>query len=465
MLMNNDPAPLDPSQNITNNIPQAQTPSPMPADQPAPPVTPPDASHSRKKLYISIFLVLVLVAAAVVYFLVIKKSPAAPVAVQKKANSTLASAKKQYYLNDSVSGYINYKPDSFKEITDTRIPKIAVPDPNVNSIIVTANLVSFKDSGLYLYDIKANKTYKLTDGGGSPRIMSDHYLLYGFDTGSGSSKQLGGKLLDLQTGQTQTVFSGAPEDVPGTVCCSVSPDGFKAAFVQKDKISIWDIRTGKTTDVKATVAPIDPNFSRNSGNDYNTEISYATPQWLDNDNLIYTDKPAASLVEANKPKQILDNTLYELNINSATSSEIKTNKSGIYDIYIAAGSTFVNEVPVDSTQSQISLVLLDGSAPKVIGANPGFAMISPSALSAYLFATLDSPNAYNSADTQTAIPKYASFDPHISGVKVSQILPRGWIDGERMILAELDTAGTQNHEYIAVYNVTTNKVEQSLQIN
>ncbi len=405
--------------------------------------------------------------AAAIYFLVLHKTKSpAPVASTPPSGSVLQSAKKQYFLNDSVAGYINYDPSAFKEVDTTKLPTIPAADPNVNTIIVQANVVGFSDSGLYLYDLKANKTYRLTDGGGSPRIMSDHYLLYGFDTGSGTTKRLGGKLLNLQTGQTQTVFSDTPENVPGTICCSVSPDGFRAAFVQKNKISVWDIRTQKFTDYAATVNPIDPNFSRTSTNDYNTENSYATPAWLDNDTIIYTDKPADSPV-ANQPAQIVDDTLYKLTLSDDKNTEITTNTSGIYNIYTAAGSTFVDEVPVSSPgNSQISLVLLDGTAPRTIGSNPGFALVSPSALGVYMFSTQDS-GGYTMLKTDANDPNQApsAFDPHISGIKVSQILPRGWIDNDRMLLAELDTAGTQNHEYIAVYNSTTNKVEQYLKIN
>lgn len=423
------------------------------------------SARFHKKLVYLIALLLVIGIAVLVYLLSVNKTDSNNLASSTKP-SVLNSAKKQYYLNDSVAGYISYKPAVFKEVEATKLPTIPLADPDVNVIIVQANLVGFSDSGLYLYDLKANKTYRLTDGGGSPRLMSDHYLLYGFDIGSGVNKRLGGKLLNLQTGQTQTVFSDTPENVAGTICCSVSPDGFKAAFVQKNKISVWDIRTQKTIDYTATVNPIDPNFSRTSANDYNTENSYATPQWLDNDTLIYTDKPADSPVD-NQPAKIVDDTLYKLSLSDDKSTELKTNASGIYDIYVAAGSTFVDEVLVSSPgSSQISLILLDGTEGRTIGFNPGFVLISPSGLGVYTFSTQDS-GGYTVLKTDANDPNTAptAFNPHINGVKVSQILPRGWIDNDRMLLAELDTAGTQNHEYIAVYNTTTDKVDQYLQIN
>lgn len=426
------------------------------------PVTP---KHRGKLLYLSALLVLI-IAGGIYYYLSNKNNSSNNTAGSKQSLVNISSAKRQYFLNDSVAGFINYKPIAFKEVSATKLPTIPQANPSINTIIVQANVVGFSDSGLYLYDLKANKTYKLTDGGGSPRIMSDHYLLYAFDTGNGKNKRLGGKLLDLQTGKTQTVFSDNPENVPGTVCCSVSPDGFKAAFVQKDKISIWDIRTQSSTNYTATVNPIDPNFSRTTANGYNTENSYATPAWLDNENIIYSNKPADSPV-SNQPAQIVDDTLYKLALSDGKSIEITTSESGIYSIYVEAGSTFVDEIPVGQTSSQISLVLLDGMAPRTIGLNPGFALVSPSALNVYMFSTLDSGGYYSVIKTDANDPNVASvaFNPHIPGVTISQILPRGWIDNNRMLLAELDTAGTQNHEYIAIYNTTTDKVEQYLKIN
>ena len=471
MLMNDDQihnAPQPPTEpDLTTN---PQTANDLPAG--VMPVLPPHPPHRRNVLTYVLAFVLAAAAAGGSYLLLTSSTKtASPQPAAKQSSPVLASAKKQYYLNDAVAGFINYKPEVFKEVTVSKIPEIPSADTGVNAVIVQANIVGFSDSGLYLYDISANKTYRLTDGGGSPRIMSDHYLLYAFDTGSGADKRLGGKLLDLQTGQTQTVFSGAPENVPNTVCCSVSSDGLKAAFVQKNKISVWDINTRKSTDYTATVDPIDPYFSRTSANDYNTEDSYAAPQWLDNTTLVYTNKPAASLVEANKPKQIVDNTLSQLDISTGKSTSIKTDKGGIYDIYIAGGTIYFDQAPLNDNTGVTQIYVVDqggdGSAARPLGYNTGFLLVSPDGKKVYTFDTMDGPNAYTELDPHANDPNKApaSFDPHIPGVSVTQILPRGFIDNDRMLLAELGTAGTQSHEYIAIYNTKTAKVEQYLKIN
>jgi hypothetical protein len=452
--------PIEPTQQ-----PNTQPVPDMAGGQTAGTILPPDSSKRRNKLTYVLAFVLAAAAAGGSYLLLSGSSKAPSTPTAKKSSAVLTSAKKQYFLNDAVAGYISYKPEAFKEVTVSKLPQIPTADAGVNVVIVQANIVGFSDSGLYLYDLSTNKTYKLTDGGGSPRIMSDHYLLYAFDTGSGTTKRLGGKLLNLQTGQTQTVFSDTPENVPGTVCCSVSPDGLKAAFVQKNKISIWDINTQKSTDYTATVAPIDPNFSRTSANDYNVEGSYATPAWLDNTTLVYTDKVAASLVVANQPKQTVDDTLYKLDFTSGKSTEIKTDKSGIYNLYVNGSSIFLDEEPMGQTYTQISVIPAGSEEIHPLGINPGFALISPDGNKVYLFATQDSKFAYSTVTVNQDSSQPGTFDPHITGVTVSQILPRGFIDKDRMILAELDTAGTQDHEYIAVYNTATDKVEQYLKIN
>lgn len=466
--MNNEPKP-DGAQPASSQ-PETSNES-VSIAQPVQPVMQPVKKRS-KILYLAVMVVLLLVVVAAYYFAFSSKNhDSVNTAATNQSNTNLTGAKKQYFLNDTVAGYVNYKPSVFKEIQDTKLPTIPPADPSVNVIIVQANIVGFNDSGLYLYDIGANKTYQLTKGGGSPRIMSNHYLLYGFDTGSGANKRLGGKLLDLQTGKTQTIFSNAPEKVPGTVCCSVSPDGYKAAFVQKDKVSVWDIRTAKMTDYAATVNPIDPHFSRTATNDYNVEISYARPVWLDNDSIVYTDKPAATEVGGNQPKAIVDNTLYQLNTKTGKSTPIKTDASGIYDIYVVNDAIFINAVPTDQDYAQISIISKgsDGYNIRPLGINNGHIMISPTGDRIYTFDSLDGPNAYTYMGTSDGdfsnSPNYGAFNPLIKGVAISGVLPQGWLDDSRMLLSETDTAGVQTHEYIAVYNVKTDKVEQYIQIN
>jgi len=461
--MDNQNNPQQQPQSTPEPTPQNYTPiNPSPAVSTTPIFS--EEKKSRKKPLIILLILVLLIGGAGAYFLT-KSKPQPATGKKQSPQSTLLSAKPQFFEGDSVAGYITYDPVKFKEVTKSNLPQIQPTDPNVNAVIVQANIVSFSDSGLYLYDLKTNKTFRLTDGGGSPRIMSDHFLLYGFDTGSGKDKQLGGKLLNLKTGETKTVFTGAPEAVPGTVCCSVSPDGFKAAFVQKDKISIWDIRTGKTTDYTATVNPIDPHFSRTSANDYAVEMSYAAPVWLDNNTIVYADKPAASQVVANQPAQIVDDKVYELNTQSGTSTALKGVSGGVYNLYASGGSIFMDQNPLDQAYTQISLLENDSARP--LGINPGWAMISPDGDKVYFFGTLDSQNNYSVVDVNASDPNVApaAFDPHIPGVSVTQVLPRGWAGPDRMILAETNTANVKNHEYIVIFNVATNKVEQYLQVN
>lgn len=392
---------------------------------------------------------------------VYKKNP--PQTSKTVGSATLLSAQPQFSSRDSVAGYLKYNPAKFTEVKSIGLPTIKSTGNAVNVVIVAANTVSYGESGLYLYDLTTNKNYKLTSGGGDPRIMSDHFLIYGIDEGSGSSKKLGARLLDLNTGENKLIFSGAPENVPGTVCCSVSPDGFKLALAQKNKLSIWDIRTGKTKDYTETLNPISEGFTRNSSNDYAVEMSYATPAWADSDRIIYADKPATKTVmegvSATKPT--IDTNLFLLNITDGKSSELPTGNSGIYEIYASGGTNFIYEVLIPAQVYQFSkLSSSGGSMPEPIGQTFGnFHLLSQKGDRLYLFPEINKSGVFTSLDTATKIAKtFNALPPEIS--KVTQVIPKGWAGEDRIILSITDTSGAIIHEYIAIYNTTSEKTEQ-----
>lgn len=458
---------------MENDIITPQTqPSQTSAPNGMPPASPTEPSvqqpqtykppKSKKPLILILILVFLLAAGGAAYYFTKPSKDKTTTTSTTGTKKSVNAGKKQYAFGDSVAGYINYKPQAFKEITTAKIPTISQVSPDINSVIVEANITGFSGSGLFLYDLKTNKTYQLTDGGGAPRIMSDHYLLYGFDTGSGANKRLGGKLLDLQTGKTTTVFSDTPENTPGTNCCSVSPDGYKAAFVQKDKISVYDIRTDKTTPYTVKLTAIDPHFSRTASNDYNVEMSYATPQWLDNDTLIYSDNVAASEVTAGQAKQTVQDNLFSLNLTDNKSTSIAIDKGGIYNLYTANGSIYLDIEPMGETSTNLVYIKDAESKPLTLGPGLGFNIVSPDGARIYTFSPGANFVVYEPA-TGTS-PTDSAFNPTIPDAKINEVLPRGWAGPDRMIVTELDTATAQTHEYIAVYNVTTNKLEQSVMV-
>lgn len=410
-------------------------------------------------------VVLFLLLGGGVAFYLISKTPPKNES-SNKTGRQLASAKPQFASDDSVAGYVEYEASEFQEVKSLGVPTVKATSKDVNVIIVAANVVSYGESGLYLYDLKSNKNFKLTSGGGDPRIMSNHFVLYGFDEDTDGKKFLGAKLLDLNTGKDKVIFSAEPEQVSGTICCSVSPDGFKVAFAQKGKISIWDIRNDSFKDYTVTLNPIAEGFSR-EGASYNVEMSYAAPAWVDNDSLIYADMPATKpvVVDGGTTKSPVNTNLYLLNLVSGAISELITGNSGIYDIFIRGGGNFVNELTVDTDLNQLSKFNLSNEKePEVIASTfDRFYILSPKGDKLYIFPTLYKSDEYKLIDTNTKVSK--AFNPLPTDIgNVSGIVPKGFAGEDRIILEIVDTAGTTNHEYIAIYNTTSNSVEQYTKI-
>ena len=418
----------------------------------------PTGPKKSKRLWL-LLIVLALITAGGVIFYIANNKDASPKPA-KSASITLASAKPQFAQSDSVAGYLTYSPTKFKEVSTIGLPPVESSNPDVNTVIVAANVVGYGDSGLYLYDLGTNKTYKLTSGGGDPRIMSDHFVVYGFDEGKGSNHRLGARLLDLNTGEDKIIFSAAPENVPGTVCCSVSPDGFMLALPQKNKLTVWDIRNSTSKDYSVNLNPI---ADGSTGGALGVEIGYATPVWAGNESVIYADKPATKTVMINgaATKPAIDTNLFLINLSDGKSSELTTGNSGIYDIYTRedGGIIFTNETTVDTGAIQFTEQTLDNK-PTVLAVTSGaFTSLSPAGDKLYIFSTLHSPNGYTVVDTNTKITD--SFNPLPDAItKASQIIPKGWAGKDKIILEILDTAGVTNHEYIAIYNTSTDKVEQ-----
>lgn len=446
-------------------VPTPQTQNNSFQPPPGQPVTPPEnltGKPRRKKLtLIAIALILVLAGGIIYYF--VTKNVTTTKTAGNETNQQLASAKPQFSYGDSVAGYLKYDSTKFKEVKSVGLPSVRSADANVNVVIVAANVVSYGESGLYLYDLSTNKSYKLTSGGEDPRIMSDHFLVYGFDEGSGSDKKLGARLLDLKTGEDKIIFAAAPESVPGTVCCSVSPNGFKLALPQKEKITVWDIRSGTAKDYPATLNPIGEGFSRTAANDYAVEMSYASPVWADNDSVVYADQPATKyiIVDNATTKPVIDTNLFLLNLTNGESNQLTTDKSGIYDIYTReeGGLIFTNEVTVDTNINQFTEQTLDNEPEVLATTFYNFVSLSPKGDKLYIFPTLYEAGGYTSVDTNTKSTK--TFNPLPTDIsKVSQIIPKGWAGEDRIILEILDTAGTTDHEYIAIYNTTSDKIEQ-----
>lgn len=380
-------------------------------------------------------------------------------------SETLLSAKPQYVNTQLVTGYIKYDENKFKEISSFKFPKIKPLDQNSNIIIAQATLLNINESGLYLFDLLTNKTYKLTSGGGDPRIMSDHFMVYGFEDTSNNNHLIGAKILNLLTGETKIIYADIPQKVPGDLCCTVSPDGFRLAIIQKDKINIWDIRDQTTKTYPVSVNPIGEGFVNDEVVPYNVEMSYAKPQWLDNSDLIYADKPAVKHVDIDgaTANPTVDTNIFKLDINSGVSSEIKTEKGGIYNIQVRSGDIYEDEVIREIKNYDIIDTIyklnLDGKSKPVSLIDAGLASfdVSHDSKSVYLFSSFERTKVdLDSLDRRelNVIPDGVSEDVGI--------LNQGWIDNDRMLLEISDR--NSNHEYIAIYNARSDKIDQFTEV-
>lgn len=418
-------------------------------------------SHRSKKPFVIFCILLALIIGASVYMVFSKSRPAQ--VLPKTAISgkkTLASAKPQFTAEHSTAGYLTYNASKFKELPTIHFPSIHMSDPNVNVVITQANVTGWGDAGLFLYDLSVNKTYKLTSGGGDPRIMGDHFVVYGFDEGKGASQKVGARLLDLQTGENKIIYSASPNELSGTACCSVSPDGFRLVMAQKGKLVIWDIRTESFRDYPVDLNPVADGASSTT---LGVETDYAKPVWTDSNTILFADKPATKIVREgsveNRPP--VDTNVFQLNLSDGTTSERPTNKSGIYDIYTRQSGSllFTNEVSTSGGSVQFTVQSFDHQ-PVALAYGDNWHSLSPGGDKLYDFPTLYiGPDAYNVIDTTTKAT--GAFHPTPKGIaSISQIIPKGWAGEDRMILQILDAHGVSNHEYIAIYNTKTDTVEQ-----
>lgn len=444
--------------------------NPEPTEKQTPPVvTQPsiegEPKKSKKKLWLVIAILLLASAATAAYFFMFKEKPAINTgAVEQKLN--LKPAKTQYSSSNSVSGYIEYEPSKFEEVKDLDFPKLEELDPEVNSIISYGGSLGWEGGGLYLYDLVNNSAFKLADSGGQPRIMSDHYLVYSVDEGSGKNKKLGAKLLNLKTGDTRMVFAEAPEDVSGNPCCTVSPDGFRLAYVKKDKITVWDIRDNSYTDYKVSASPIGEGFSRERA-DYNVEMGYAQPKWADNNTLVFTDKPATKTVmDGNSAnKVVVDSDLFVLSLQDGKVREIPTEDSGIYDLFVTDEWVVIHESFETQSASRLNRLGLNKlDEPKFLAYPMGSVIQGPQKNKLYLFSSMHSSTAYSVVDIETG--ENSRFNPSLSSLDIiSQILPLGFADSKRMILDVRKVEGSPRVQYLTIYNLQTDTTEKSIQID
>ena len=439
--------------------------------------TVPSEKKDRKRKQITIFLVLLLILATALGLAAYSQRDdknSQPVADDRVLNA----AKPQYPSGDYVAGYLEYDPDVFEEITpqlkiqNTIKQEFSEQDKN-KVVVFPGNILGFEESGLYLYDLSNNKAMKLTDGGGSPRIMSDHFIIYGSSRQEGNSTIIGFELLDLQNGEKTTITNGDMFEFADSSCCSVSPDGFKLAIPRKDKIDVWDIRDSSIKTFPVTLSPLSKNFPTDKefykGAPYFTEISYPTPTWLDNEIILFADGTPTSVrvdMDGTINKDPENNTIYALNINSGVPEKLENSEGRTYEIYTSNDGKMIFLEQADS----IIKIDLPGNIMSDITPSAGgdvWNMFSLAGNRLYTFPVIHGSDDYLSYDLSQEASMPERFNPlpsEINEAEVTQIIPEAWLDEDLMLIKITETNSAVNKEYEAIYSVTTNKVLQYIEL-
>lgn len=436
----------------------------------------PAETKGKRKKYLIIFLILFLVVVAIVAVVVYSRR--SDNLQPTTSTEALNAARPQYPSGDYVAGYLEYNSDAFEEI----IPKLKIQDTikqefdeqDRNKVVVfPGNILGFKESGLYLYDLSDNKVLKLTSGGGSPRIMSDHFIVYGSAQQQENSTLIGFELLNLKTGQNTTIVNGDMFEFADSACCGVSPNGFKLAIPREDKIDIWDIRDNSTETFSVRLSPLSENFPTGEefykDTPYYTEIGYPTPTWLDNETLLFADGTPTS-VRIDEDGAInhdpVNNTIYKLSVEDGVAAKLDGSEGKNYDIYARNDGKTVFLVQSDSIiEINLSENITSDITPET--SDIVWNMFNLAGNRLYTFPVLHEPDAYLSYNLNPGIFEPEHFNPlpeELKEIDVTQILPETWLDDNLMLIKITATNSAINKEYEAIYDTATDRVLQYIEI-
>lgn len=387
-------------------------------------------------------------------------------------HSVLADAKTQYSGAQLTAGYLNFASSKFQLVSNLS-PQVRVfkpvynANPSINSVIFEGNLLGFGNSGLYLYDIAHNSAYKIADGGSSAaRIMSDHYVVYGYGQQNSSGTDNSIIVLNLQTGVKQTIVEGNAMQLTGNDCCAVSPDGLKLAIPEKDKVLIWNAQDGTTQTIKAQLDPFSIGFPTDKSfyqkAPYFVEMNYPALAWLDNSTIVFANHPPTTM-NSNGNTHPTNNQLYLLNTSDQTSRPLQDVNDGLYNVDVA------NNGQTIFADNATSIYKFDPQTltGKLLTSNGGaFNMYSPDGSKVFVFQGLYTPGADVSLDASNP-PAQSTLNvvPNVlDNPQISQVIPEAWISDHQMLIKITATKSAQNHEWEGVYDATANKVTQYVQV-
>ena len=387
-------------------------------------------------------------------------------------HTVLADAKPQYAGAQLTAGYLTFNSAKFQPVSQLSqqvnlLKPVYEANSSINSVVFEGNVLGFGNSGLYLYDIAHNTAYKIASGGSSAaRIMSNHYVVYGYGQQNSSGTNNSIIVLNLQTGVKQTIVEGNATQLTGNDCCAVSPDGLELAIPEKNKILVWNAQNNITQSIPAQLDPFSANFPTNKSfyqnSPYFVEMNYPTLAWLNDSTIVYANHPPTTM-DSNGNTSPTNNQLYLLNLSDQTSKPLQNINDGLYNVAVANNG---QSIFADNATSiyQFDPQTLSG---KLLTSSGGaFNMYSPDGSKIFIFQSLYSPNADFSIDVTdptTQIPLNV-VPPGLNQAQISQVIPESWISNHQMLLKITATNSVQNHEWEGVYDTTTNKVTEYIQV-
>lgn len=388
------------------------------------------------------------------------------------SHTILAKAKQQYSGEKLTAGYLKIAPSKFEEIgklTEQVGPiKAALENnPNINSILFIGNELGFSDSALYHYDISNNKVHKIADGGSSAaRIMSDHYVVYGFGKQNSDGTQLSVIVLNLQTGEKKTIVEGDATQLTGNFCCAVSPDGLKLAIPQKGKILVWNAQDNTTTVVTADLDPFSEGFPTDKSffkaSPYFVEMGYPNLAWLNNTKIVYANHPPHSMNSSGNTTPT-NNNLLILDTEHQDSKPFKDLNIGIYDLIVTNNG---KRIFADNGPSiyQFDPETLDSKL--LAYTNWGFNKYSPDGSKFFNFQTPHSIGSDTgfSVSTPDNLFTINGVPDGLDEAQISQIMPESWISDKLLLIKILANNPFQSHEWEGVYDSEANKVIQYVEV-
>ena len=388
-------------------------------------------------------------------------------------HAVLADAKLQYGGAQLTTGYLTFDSTKFQQVSQLS-QQVSVFKPvyeansNINSVVFEGNVLGYGNSGLYLYDIAHNTAYKIASGGSSAaRIMSDHYVVYGYEQQNSSGTDNSVIVLNLQTGDKQTIVDGNATQLTGNDCCAVSPDGLKLAIPEMNKVLIWNAQDNTIQTISAQLNPFSAGFPTDKSfyqkSPYFMEMNYPTLAWLDNSTIVFANHPPTTMNSSGNTSPT-NNQLYLLNISSQTAKPFQNVNDGLYNVDVT------NNGQTLFADNATSIYQFDPQAltGKLLTSSAGaFNMYSSDGSKAFIFQGLYSPGADVSisvTDPTTQVPLNV-VPAGLDEAQISQVIPEAWISDHQMLIKITATKSVQNHEWEGVYDITTNKVTQYVQVS